>query len=138
MHRKQYRTGGVNMQAGQRIAALRGKLGLTQEELSGRIGISRAALSHYEQNRREPDFETLAKLADIFRVSVDYLIGRTNHPGSHLDEDVRSFVDQLDLSDEEILNRFNLVIDGKQLTPDEAKRFIDFVRAERAGRSVTP
>lgn len=126
------------MQAGPRIAALRDKMGLTQEELSGRIGISRAALSHYEKNRREPDFETLTKLADIFRVSIDYLVGRTNHPGSHLDEEVRSFADQLELSDEEILNRFNLVIDGMQLTPDEAKRFIAFVRAERAIHSETP
>lgn len=120
------------MNYGKRIATLRDKQGWTQEELSRRLGISRAALSHYEKNRREPDFETLTKLADIFNVSIDYLVGRTNNPGSLLDEDVRAFTDHLELSDEAILSKFSLTIDGKQLSEEEAKRFIAFVRAERA------
>lgn len=120
------------MNYGKRIATLRDKQGWTQEELSRRLGISRAALSHYEKNRREPDFETLTKLADIFNVSIDYLVGRTNNPGSLLDEDVRAFTDHLELSDEAILSKFSLTIDGKQLSEEEAKRFIAFVRADRA------
>jgi transcriptional regulator with XRE-family HTH domain len=59
-----------------RIAELREKKGWTQEELTTTIGISRAALSHYEKSRRKPDFETLTQLADLFQVSIDYLIGR--------------------------------------------------------------
>jgi len=61
-----------------RIAELREQKGWTQEELSTTIGISRAALSHYEKSRRKPDFETLTQLADLFQVSIDYLIGRKN------------------------------------------------------------
>lgn len=64
------------MKIGNRIAELREQKGWTQEELSTLIGISRGALSHYEQSRRKPDFETLTKLADILQVSIDYLIGR--------------------------------------------------------------
>lgn len=120
------------MNYGKRIATLRDKFGWTQEDLAKKLGISRAALSHYEKNRREPDFETLTKLADLFHVSIDYLVGRTNNPGSLLDEDVRAFTDQLELSDEAILSKFALTIDGKQLSEEEAKRFIAFVRAERA------
>lgn len=119
------------MKHGYRIATLRDKQGWTQEELAKRLGISRAALSHYEKNRREPDYETLTKLADLFRVSIDYLVGRTNNPQSQLDDDVRKFADQLELSDEDILSRFTLTVDGKQLSPAEAKRFIAFVRADR-------
>lgn len=119
------------MQIGQRIATLRDRMGWTQDQLSKLLGISRAALSHYEKNRREPDFKTLTKLADIFHVSIDYLIGRTNNPTSHLDKEIRNFADQVDLSDEEILKRFSLVVDGRQLSMEEAKRFIAFVRAER-------
>ncbi|MDP1509782.1 helix-turn-helix transcriptional regulator [Paenibacillus sp. CMAA1739] len=119
------------MNYGTRIAELRELKGLKQEELAQSLGITRAALSHYEKNRRKPDFETLTKLADIFEVTIDYLVGRTSQPTAILDSDVREFVDQLELSDEDILQRFNLTIDGRTLTEEEAKRFIAFVRMER-------
>lgn len=120
------------MNHGNRIAELRDQRGWTQEELAQSIGIQRAALSHYEKNRRKPDFEILTKLADKFEVSIDYLIGRTNHTKTELDPDVREFVDQLELSDEDLLEKFNLTVDGRSLSEEEAKRFIAFVRMERA------
>ncbi|RKN85666.1 helix-turn-helix domain-containing protein [Paenibacillus ginsengarvi] len=117
---------------GDRIAYLREKRGLTQEELSIKLGISRASLSHYETNRRQPDYETLRNIANFFDISLDYLLGRTNNPQTVLDRDIRDFVDSLELSDEKILEKFMLTIDGRKLTPEEAKRFIAFVRAERS------
>jgi transcriptional regulator with XRE-family HTH domain len=117
---------------GDRIALLREKSKLTQEELANKLGISRAALSHYETSRREPDYDTTSKIASFFRVSVDYLLGRTNHPEIVLDDEIREFVDDLELSDGKILEKFSLTVDGKKLSPDEAKRFIAFVRAERS------
>ncbi|MFD0671297.1 helix-turn-helix domain-containing protein [Cohnella sp. GCM10027633] len=119
------------MNIGNRIAFLREQRGLTQEELATSLGISRAALSHYEKNRREPDTETLSKVADLFQVSLDYLAGRTTQPTTTLDSDVRSFADELELSNNELLEKFALTIDGRKLTPTEARRFIAFVRAER-------
>ncbi|MBJ6360270.1 helix-turn-helix domain-containing protein [Paenibacillus sp. GCM10012307] len=119
------------MDTGGRIAKLRDERGWTQEQTSAMLGISRAALSHYEKNRREPDTETLLKFADLFQVSVDYLVGRTKLPHQILDDHIRDFVDQLELSDDEILEKFSLTIDGLKLTPEEARRFIAFVRAER-------
>jgi HTH-type transcriptional regulator, competence development regulator len=65
-----------------RLKNLRGKT--TQEEVAGRIGISRARYSHYENGRSEPDTETLNKLADYYDVSVDYLLGRTDDPNETL------------------------------------------------------
>lgn len=120
------------MKYGERIAALREKHSLTQEGLSNKLGITRASLSHYENNRREPDYETIVSIANLFNVSIDYLIGRTDDPNSVLDEDVREFVDSLELSNEKILEKFALTVDGMKLTPEEAKRFIAFVRAERS------
>jgi len=119
------------MKQGNRITELRDSKGWTQEQLSGMLGISRAALSHYEKNRRKPDFDTLTRLADLFAVSIDYLIGRTENKNTPLEQGVREFVDQLELADKDLLDRFNLTIDGRQLTEEEAKRFIAFVRAER-------
>jgi transcriptional regulator with XRE-family HTH domain len=117
---------------GDRIALLREKNAFTQEELSSKLGISRAALSHYETSRREPDYNTINKIASFFNVSIDYLLGRTDKSDSVLDQDVRDFVDNLELSDDKILEKFALTVDGSKLTPEEARRFIAFVRAERS------
>ncbi len=117
---------------GERIAELREKHGLTQEELAKILGIKRASLSHYEKNRRVPDYEVLNKIADYFQVTVDYLIGRTDDPNPLTAEHVEMFTQSLELSDEKILEKFTLTVDGKELTPEEAKRFIAFVRAERS------
>lgn len=55
--------------------SLRIKNGLTQDELSKKIGISRSAISMYERGEREPDFETLEVIADYFNVDMNYLSG---------------------------------------------------------------
>lgn len=120
------------MKIGNRITELRNEKRLTQEELAQKLEITRAALSHYENNRREPDHETTQKIADFFGVSVDYLLGRSNDPKLTLKPETREFVDSLELSDQEIIKRFQLTIDGKALTAEEAKRFIAFIRAERS------
>lgn len=120
---------------GHRIAKLREQRKLTQEELSKQLSISRASLSHYEKSRRVPDYETLNKIADFFNVTVDYLIGRTDDPSppeNEQNEHIKLFEESLELSDESILERFSLLVDGRELTPEEAKRFIAFIRAERS------
>ncbi len=117
---------------GDKIALLREKRGLTQEDLANKIGISRASLSHYEKNRREPDYATMTKLADFFHVSVDYLLGRTSEPTQVTDMAVRDFSENLELSDEQLLEKFALTVDGRKLTPEESRRFIAFIRADRS------
>lgn len=60
-----------------RIKYLRKEEKLTQEQLGKYIGFSANAIGQYETGIREPNFETLIKLADYFNVSIDYLLGRT-------------------------------------------------------------
>lgn len=67
------------MKYGERILKLRKDNNLTQKYLSEKLGISRAALAHYEKNRREPDYEILDRLANFFDVSVDYILGRVKN-----------------------------------------------------------
>jgi transcriptional regulator with XRE-family HTH domain len=120
------------MKYGNRIAQLRDERRLTQEELAQKIGINRAALSHYENNRREPDYETLQRIAAYFKVSIDFLMGGVQDTSKITDPDVKQFVDGLELSDQALLDKYALTIDGKKLTAEEAKRFIAFIRADRA------
>ena len=56
---------------------LRNSCGLTQAEMAEKLGISRSTIGMYETGAREPDFETLEKIADFFNVDIDYLLGRT-------------------------------------------------------------
>lgn len=65
---------------GDRIRELREKLGLRQSDLAEKVGISGMAISTYESDKRMPSRITAEKLADVFQVSIDYLLGRTDNP----------------------------------------------------------
>lgn len=51
---------------------------MTQSHLAEKLRISSSTIGMYEQNRRSPDMETLDKIAELFNVSTDYLLGRPN------------------------------------------------------------
>lgn len=57
------------------IKKLRIKYGYSQPELAKKLGISRSAISMYENGNREPNLELLEAMCDIFNVSSDYLTG---------------------------------------------------------------
>lgn len=59
-----------------KLRELMEKSGLTQQKVAYDLRISPQAVSHYITGRREPDFETLIRIANYFNVSTDYLLGR--------------------------------------------------------------
>lgn len=59
------------------LRELRQEKNLTQADLSKILKISASAIGMYEQGRREPDNDTLSKIADFFDVSIDYLLGQS-------------------------------------------------------------
>lgn len=61
----------------ERFKILRNKHKLTQEKLAEELGMSKSAISMYENGNREPDFETLELIADYFNVDINYLLGRS-------------------------------------------------------------
>ena len=61
---------------GQRLKELRNDRGISQNELSKHIGVSKSSVNMYERDEREPGFETLEAIADFFNVNMDYLLGR--------------------------------------------------------------
>lgn len=58
-----------------RLAALRTARGWTQKELGERLGVSTSTIGMCESNRREPSNTLLVKIAQLFGVSTDYLLG---------------------------------------------------------------
>ena len=67
---------------GRRIAEHRTKLGLTQQELAERVGISRVAVSHLEAGLRDPGERTVALLAGLFKVDPHELVAGTSYPSA--------------------------------------------------------
>ena len=63
---------------GQILRELRKLCHLSQEKLGEKVGVSASAIGMYEQGRREPDHRTLSRLAAVFGVSVDYLLGESH------------------------------------------------------------
>lgn len=60
---------------GQRLKKLRTQQQWTQELLAERIGVTKSAISTYENTLRLPTYDVMIKLARIFHVSTDYLLG---------------------------------------------------------------
>jgi len=58
----------------ERITFLRKQKGLSQNELAEKIGISKAQMSRYTAKGVQPSANVLLKLADVFSVSVDYIL----------------------------------------------------------------
>ena len=60
---------------GAKLKSLRFDNHLTQLQVAQRIGVSKTMISSYELSMRNPSFEVLVKLASLFHVSTDYLLG---------------------------------------------------------------
>ena len=65
-----------NIKIAENIRFFRKQAGLTQEELAARFGSRKTLISNYEIGRNTPDIYTLVKLADIFDITIDELVGR--------------------------------------------------------------
>ncbi len=98
------------------LKTLRTERQLSQLELATRLGISKSAVSMYEQGRREPDFDILNKIADIFQVDVDYLLGRTVSSLESEPVTIAAYLDTSDLTQAEL---------------DDVAEYIRFIRSKR-------
>lgn len=60
---------------GNKIKALRVSQKITQNEFATRLGVTKSAISSYENGSRLPSYDILIKISRIFKVSTDYLLG---------------------------------------------------------------
>lgn len=63
---------------GKNLKKLRNNQKLTQQELAIKLKVAPSTIGMYESGKRMPDADVLNKIADIFNVSIDYLLGRDN------------------------------------------------------------
>ena len=67
------------------LKELRRKAGLTQKALADKLGVTKSVISYYELAERTPSPEMLLKIANVFHVSTDYLLGREKIESDFLD-----------------------------------------------------
>ena len=70
-------------QLGARLKRLRKQFGYTQEEVAQKLHTSRGSISMYENGRRQPSYDLLIQIADLFQVNLDYLLGKSQIASLH-------------------------------------------------------
>lgn len=104
---------------GERLKTLRQKFGITQTQLAQKLEISSSAVGMYEQNRREPDSDTIIKLSSLFSVSTDYLLnGKDN--SRDVNELLNTIKNEMKLSG-------GLMFNGVPMTEEDTEKFFDAI-----------
>lgn len=78
---------------GNRLKTLRSHNSLTQAQLAQKLGVTKSVISAYETGLRLPSYDILISIAQIFKVSTDYLLG----------VDHKQYIDLSGLTEEEIV-----------------------------------
>ena len=68
------------------IKDIRLRKGLTQADVAAALGVSSVVYSRYETGKRQPSIDMLIQMADIFGVTVDFLLGRQDSEDSTLSD----------------------------------------------------
>jgi len=88
---------------GKRLKQARKNKGITQMDAANILGISNGTLSGYERNYRDPDTETLNKMANLYEVSNDWLLGKSDNPERNndivleddIDPELQKFIEEV-------------------------------------------
>jgi len=105
-----------------RLRTLREEHGYLQKFVADKLDIKSNTLSGYENGTRSPDPSMLSRLADLYNVSIDYLLGRSDHKNTAEDYEIQTIAahhDGDEWTEEEL---------------DEIARFKEFVRMKRGNK----
>ena len=105
---------------------LRRKAGLTQAELAKKLHIKQYNISDYEIGRIEPNINTLINFADVFNVSIDFLVGRKtkNDDKTDIESNVDNYISQMQI-DKHLISINDSI---KDLDDDKKKKVSDSVK----------
>lgn len=105
------------MLTGQKIAELRTKAGLTQEQLAEKLYVTREMVSKWERDISQPDYNTVEKIAEVLSVSPDQIMSRndailnelysflSDSDSNDLLKDLNDFLSALNLRDRSVFIR---------------------------------
>lgn len=107
----------------ERIYTIREKSGYTQEELAKKLGVSRSLVNNWENGYANISLKQLIKLAYIYQVPIDYLLGIINE----IDHHVYRYVETMDLK--KIGFKLKEIRKNNKMTQDKFAKKIDTKRS---------
>lgn len=109
-----------------RFKMLRERLGLSQVELGDKIGVTQQSVYAWERGDAMPRLQTAIALSELYHVSIDYILGRSDNP----DNSTQSVTD----TDDELRSKVIDQISG--LSDPALGRVLDFLDGLSAGISI--
>lgn len=109
-----------------KIRELRQKKGDTIKELANKIQYDFSNLSKIERGLITPSLKLLSKIADIYDVPIAYFL--EEEPLSKAEQ---SLIKDLELSSSDLMNNYKFMLDGKEVTNQEADFIITMIRKLR-------
>ncbi len=105
-----------------RLKKLRKEQSLTQKELGEKVNLAESTISHYENGIRMPDSSKLEEFANLFNVSVDFILCRTNNRTESIPND------PTDAELEDFLRKSNVKFDGAPLDEEDKEDILGFLK----------
>lgn len=111
---------------GKKMQQLRKQKGLSLRELGSRLNIAHSHLSMIENGKKKPNLELLGAIAQIYDVSVSYLVGE------EYSKEEKSFIaDTPQLSLDDLLNKYKIVVGDREATKEEIQEAIKYILIKR-------
>lgn len=107
------------MDLGKILSKLRKEKGLNQREFANSFGVSNGAVAMWETDKRQPDIDTLIKIAKFYNVSLDYLLGSSS------DFSNQSNIELFPM-DEELIKYFHETYTSSSLSDKVKMKVLDF------------
>ena len=101
------------MSFGEKLKKVRAEWCMTQEDLAKLLNVSRATIAGYESKNKQPDYDKLLKIADIFSISADYLLDR------NITSDINKRMEYLTRDEHPILSSYRLLSDENKIRISE-------------------
>lgn len=114
---------------GSTITELRIETGLKQKKLSTILSMSPSNISNYEHEVYWPDLGTLCKIADLFNVTTDYLLCRTDYRCSP------EALDRYFSADSTLCGILNTLLSLDMASLNAVAKFVDFVKSSQVKSS---
>ncbi|MEE6450500.1 helix-turn-helix transcriptional regulator [Gottfriedia acidiceleris] len=118
------------MKIGEKLRILRNSKGLTLRALEEKVHLAYSHLSKLENDKGyTPRIETVKTLADFYGVNYIDLL---NEDVDLFSKEEKEFISEVDLSDKDLIEKYNFKLDGKKLTEEELRGILAYIRANRS------
>lgn len=112
---------------GDRLRKIRERKNLTQKRAASIFGLTNFQLSRYERGEANPDPDLIAKFADYYEVTGDYLLGRTDNPHESTRDEIKRKAlffneDEIDEEDWEFVEQAYEMVKKKRQKQKEKKK----------------